>query len=213
MPGRSAQIDALRPVFRSFKRTASRLRDGWEALGPSASLKFAMDSSRGRALEATFDETPALIRWAALLRPFMADGSRIELRAVWASLQSIDGLVGAPGAERITELFAAAEKLPIAVVVDGRTMDARDARFNAARAFIKGHGAMPHHLLILQHAEPGPSVTTHWQSFDAATGVQLDLFGPRFAFNLEPTPFGPPPDAPPNLCIQVWLGEGTRALA
>jgi len=69
---------------------------------------------------------------------------------------------------------------------------------------------MPNHLLISHRVNPTPTINTAWQSSDAATVVDLDVFGMRFAFNLEPSPFGVAHEAPAGLFNQFWLNTKTK---
>lgn len=99
------ELVKLRPMFRRYKRTASRLRDGLPALS-GINLEFNLKFERGAATTATFNEHPALIRLAALLRPFMSVGSPIELRSVWRSLTAVEALIDADTQERVSGIFA-----------------------------------------------------------------------------------------------------------
>lgn len=425
--------DQLRKVFRLFKRYASRLRDGIDSLGESASLRFSMSLNKGEAVKSSFDEGQPLVRFAALLRPFMISSSPIDLRAVWKTLSEDARLAGNVTCEKITNFFDAAEHLDVTVVLNGKKLTARDlyfayaegeffdenvdakelleqlsfgpmrqmalflfysacesysklvfaildvildmerrfpeltiprgpepqcifcltrdgdfypeehiipeafgldelvlrdavcqtcnnkfskldqfladfeplallrvqnvpltkkgkfpraefqdfvlekvkpralqftsktkkdvfvkgdlpdgsfrlslnmtsrkrvdmlrlaralfkigvglvaydrgveyacdSRFDAARGFIHGERTMPNHLLILRNVNPSPSISTFWQSFDAATVVELDVFGVGFGFNLEPSPFEIPDEAPSDVFQALWLGEETK---
>lgn len=118
-------LRSLRSVFRSYKRLASRLRDGAEDVAESGAIQFSVSWRAGESLEATFDEQPELVRLAALLRPFLSFGSSVELTAVWSLLQEHD-LVDEETRKQVDGLFAAAENLGIAVVVNDRPLTSRD---------------------------------------------------------------------------------------
>jgi hypothetical protein len=108
-------------------------------------------------------------------------------------------------------LARAVFKIGVGLVAYDRGIEyACDNRFDAARGFIRGERTIPNHLLILRNVNPCPSISTYWQSFDAVTVVELDLFGVGFAFNLEPSPFGIPDGAPPEVFQALWLGDETK---
>jgi len=426
-------VGILRRILRSFKRSASRLRDGSRLLGEAEPVRFSMNWAEGQDLQGSFDEAQPLVRYAALLRPFMAPASPLELLGVWKTLSADPGLVDGATRETIAEAITAADNLDVNVVLDGKTLTARDlyfayaegkffdaddeakkllehvsvgpmqqmvpflfygacvsysklvfamlevilsierrhpdlsfpraaepqciycltrdgdfgpeehvipeafglddlvlrdavcracnnefskldqflanfeplallrvlnvsltkkgkfpsadfrdfelekvkprelrfvnktkrevfisedlpdgsvrlsfsiaarkpldvaslaralfkiglglvaydhgpeyacgSRFHAARDFIRGRGGMPNHLLISHRVNPTPTINTAWQSSDAATVVDLDVFGMRFAFNLEPSPFGVAHEAPAGLFNQFWLNTKTK---
>lgn len=122
-------VSSLRGAVRSFKRSASRLQDGIRLLSGSVSLKFSMGWKEGSGINTSFDETQSLIRLAALLRPFMASLSPLELFAVWKRLGEDAGLVDDTTREAITKLFAESENLGFVVVLNGKTLTARDLYF------------------------------------------------------------------------------------
>lgn len=426
-------VDSLRYIFRSFKRSASRLRDGFELLDESPPLCFSMSWREGESLQCSFDEKQSLVRYAALLRPFMVSTSPLYLVSVWNTLSECVGMVDVETGEMIVKLFAEAENLGIFVVLNGQPLTARDLyfayaegmffdetskakklleqlsvgpmqqmvsflfysacmsysklvfalldvilsverrlpqlaipratepqciyclthdgdfgpeehvipeafgldelvlrdavchacnnelskldqflaefeplallrvwnvpltkkgkfpradfrdfvlekvkprklrftsktkkdvfvrqdmpdgsfrlsfstttrspldalslaravfkiglglvaydrgleyaccdRFDAARDFIHGHQVMPNHLLISCNGKPGSVISMAWQSVDAATVVSLDVFGLHFAFNIEPSPFRVPDEAPPDMFMRFWLGTETK---
>jgi hypothetical protein len=71
---------------------------------------------------------------------------------------------------------------------------------------------MPNHLLMSLSVTPSATISTQWQSVEAATVVVLDMFGLLFAFNLEASPFGVPNQnqVPPRGLKQFWLGPETN---
>jgi hypothetical protein len=85
-----------------------------------------MEWSAGDGTKTSFEETQSLIRFAALLRPFMTAGSPVELVAFWKILSD---LVGDDKRQAITTLFAEAEKLSGAFVLNGKAVTARDVYF------------------------------------------------------------------------------------
>jgi hypothetical protein len=69
---------------------------------------------------------------------------------------------------------------------------------------------MPNHLIIVKTGVPVAAVAGAWQSFDGVTGVELNFFGVRFAFNLEASPFGIPSGPIADRLQAFWLGEETK---
>lgn len=65
-----------------------------------------------------------------------------------------------------------------------------DARFDRARAFIRGAATMPSVLFVPTSAQPHPQIHAAWLPADNGTPVALDFYGILFMFNLEPTPVG-----------------------
>lgn len=132
-PDNAAQ---LRGIFRSFKRSASRLRDCAHHLEESASLQFKMSYKKDEALYASFNEGPSLVRYAALLRPFMVHTSAIELNLVWNRLLAEAGLVDDSTRQCVSDLFAAAENLGIGVVLNEKPLTSRDLYFAYAEGML-----------------------------------------------------------------------------
>lgn len=118
----------LRERFRKFKRLASRLRDGREDLGDDASLRFSMNMTEGEGATASFSESAPIIRFAALLRPFMDDTSPVELQAVWAAVTT-DELVDPETKATMARNFIAVEDLGMAFELSGKLLTARDVYF------------------------------------------------------------------------------------
>lgn len=121
-------LKLLRPIFRSYKRSSSKLRDGAELLAKSGLLQLNVKWTKGENIQFSFNENPALVRYAALLRPFMAHNSPIELNSVWRML-SENGLVDVRACERFDQLLSSSENLGIAVVLNERKITARDLYF------------------------------------------------------------------------------------
>jgi hypothetical protein len=119
-------VDDLRSTFRAFKRAASRLRDGHDSLGPAGSIRFSTHWEEGKGATSTFNESDPLVRFAALLRPFMSPGSSIELRETWAKLLEHSDLVDSKARDAIEKGFVAAENLGMAVVLNQRNLTTRD---------------------------------------------------------------------------------------
>ncbi|MES2210073.1 MAG: HNH endonuclease [Chloroflexota bacterium] len=118
------RLSALRGVFRSYKRAASRLRDVFDAPDGELATSFNLSSDAG-VLTTSFSAGARIPRHAALLRPFMQEGSRIELRSVWRVLQDSSYLDGDVG-PRVEAAFEEADRLWPAVNVNGRDLSARD---------------------------------------------------------------------------------------
>jgi hypothetical protein len=157
-------LGSLRIVFRSYKRSASKLKDGAEQLAMSGKLQFNMSWKEGEGVQSSFDEQPPLVRFAALLRPFMARESPLELDAVWSKLLKHD-LVDDATREGVERLFATAANPAIAVVLNDRPLAARDiydayaeGRFFAedpeAKRLLEGLsvGPMPQMVAFLFHS-------------------------------------------------------------
>src|SRR5947208_2749964 len=106
----NSQIEILRAMFRKFKRTALSLRKGLKDLGPDAKITFHAEWKEGKGGSSSFDEYPAVIRLAALLRPFMTAASPIELHAVWDAITADETLISAETREVMTQNFARVEE-------------------------------------------------------------------------------------------------------
>jgi hypothetical protein len=101
-------------------------------------------------------------------------------------------------------------KIALGVVAyDAGAAYACDARFDAARAFIRDEGDMPNHMLMVTGANPPqPSVGTQWHP-ELRTVVGMDFFGVGFAVNLEQLPLDIHTEAPIGTLLAFWLGGGT----
>jgi len=146
-------LDSLRSLFRSYKRSASRLRDCAKLVAKSGKLQFSMSWSQTEGLQASFDEEAPLIRFAALLRPFMAHESQLELTAVWTLLLS-NGLVDGSTRETIDQHFASAEHLGMALVLNNRQLTARDIYDAYAEGFFFNEN--PEAKRLLEQLAVGP---------------------------------------------------------
>lgn len=146
-------LRALPITFRSYKRLASRLKDGAEVLANSGPLQFHMSSKEGESVQASFDEPPPLVRFAALLRPFMEEGSRLELVALWKLLLE-NRLVDEPTGERVETQFGAAENLGIAVVLNDKPLGARDLYYAYAEGCF--FDEKPEAMHLLEQLSIGP---------------------------------------------------------
>jgi hypothetical protein len=122
-------VNSLRPKFRAFKRYASLLRDGREALGDSATLSLRMSWDEERGAQSSFEEKAPIIRLAALLRPFMSDESPIELRSFWSELRNVPELLDDATIKRMESNFATADGLLFPLIINNREMTARDIYF------------------------------------------------------------------------------------
>jgi hypothetical protein len=125
-----AQRRTLRELFRKYKRLASRLRDGMETLEPDAKITFHTEWAEGKGGSSSFDEFPALVRVAALLRPFMNAASPVELHTVWNALTADDTLVPAEMRVIMNRNFGVVEELGgMALVLNQRQLMASDVYF------------------------------------------------------------------------------------
>jgi hypothetical protein len=88
-----------------------------------------MEWSAGDGTKTSFEETQSLIRFAALLRPFMTAGSPLELVAFWKVLSEDTDLVGDENCQTIATLFAEAERFSGAFVLNEKAVTARDVYF------------------------------------------------------------------------------------
>src|SRR5688572_9744540 len=102
--------EPLPRVIRAFKRNASRLRDVLTGPPESLSVGFSLEASRGGPTTSSTTQGESVPRVAALLRPFMAPGSALELRAVWPRLVDT-GVLSEARRQEINEAFARADEL------------------------------------------------------------------------------------------------------
>lgn len=124
----------LAKLFRAYKRAASRLRDALNEPDTDLSLKFEMHASEGQPVTAAFTPGATVPRLAALLRPFMAGTSQLQVSAIWAKLLAT-GEVDATTIADVDKAFLAADRLPIAVTVNDRQLTAADVYL----AYGEGH--------------------------------------------------------------------------
>jgi hypothetical protein len=124
MPADEAQ--KLSKLFRAYKRTASRLRDVLLDSQPEdLALTFELHAEHNQPVNASFIAGPEVARHAALLRPFMAPGSQLELRTVWDRLRAT-GMVDQKLQAAIEQEFVEADRLSISVKLNEGTLTAHD---------------------------------------------------------------------------------------
>ncbi len=97
-------------------------------------------------INSSFEEHPELARYAALLRPFLAPSSKVELNFVWKNLLN-SGLVEKEKQNSISEAIKASEKLPISFQLNGSCLGARDIYFAYAEGFFFGDNEKAKELL------------------------------------------------------------------
>jgi HNH endonuclease len=125
----------LKKVFRSYKRTASRLRDlVVESGAEDLALTFELRAEQDKTARARFTSGSHVARLAALLRPFMVKGSVIELRALWQRLLAT-GEVETETRTAVEQAFAHAERLSLHMKLNDRELSAREVYF----AYGEGH--------------------------------------------------------------------------
>jgi hypothetical protein len=120
--------DELHRTIRAYKRAASLLRDIFEGPSEEFALNFELHGVAGEPSSASFPAGGRVFRQAALLRPFMAPTSPIELRSVWRALVATETVAGETRA-RIENSFERANRLTIAIELNGRQLSARDIYF------------------------------------------------------------------------------------
>ena len=119
----------LKKVLRSYKRTASRLRDlVVESGAEDLALTFELRAERDKTARARFTSGSQVARLAALLRPFMAENSAIELRSVWQRLLAT-GEVKTETRTSVEQAFADAERLSLHLKLNDRELCAREVYF------------------------------------------------------------------------------------
>lgn len=120
--------DELHRMIRGYKRAASLLRDVFEGPSEKFALNFELHAVAGEPSSASFSAGGRVFRQAALLRPFMAATSPIELRSVWRALVATE-TVAEETLARIRNSFERANRLTIAIELNGRQLSARDIYF------------------------------------------------------------------------------------
>lgn len=121
--------------IRMFLNASSRLNKGFTLPGEDSNLSFRFRFNEGSPLESSFEETPALVRYATLLRPLMAGSSPTELHAFCRFLAESE-LIDAQTQDQIaTALKKADERLYANMVLNGRALSPRDIYF----AYAEGH--------------------------------------------------------------------------
>lgn len=113
-----------RETVRAYKRAAARLRQVLDGPAEGLAISFELSAARGQPTSGSFKAGDRVHRHAALLRPFMARGSEIELRNVWEQVtqSGVDESVRV-GME---QTFANADRLSMAIQLDGRALTARE---------------------------------------------------------------------------------------
>lgn len=120
--------DEFQRKIRAYKRAASILRDVFEGSPEEFALKFEWRGVAGEPSSASFSAGARVFRQAALLRPFMASTSPIELGAMWHALIAA-GAVSDETRARIEQSFERSERLAMSLVLNGRPLTARDIYF------------------------------------------------------------------------------------
>lgn len=121
-------------VRRAFKRAASRLKDVLEGPAEGLHLSFELRAGRDEPTKTSLGLGDRVHRHAALLRPFMAPTSDIELGKIWRSLSRAKG-VSAATRRRVERAVVQADTLSMALKVNERVITARDIYF----AYGEGH--------------------------------------------------------------------------
>lgn len=83
---------------------------------------------------------------------------------------------------------------------------ALDPIYDRARQFVMTGEPIANHLVVLA-TNPNAQISTFWLPAEENTIVVLRFFGLAFAFNLQATPFGLPPDLPIEGASEFWLGK------
>lgn len=120
--------DEFQRKIRAYKRAASMLRDVFESSPEGFALKFEWRGVAGEPSSASFSAGARVFRQAALLRPFMAPTSPIELRSMWHALVAT-GAVSDETRARIEKSFERSDRLAFSIVLNGRPLSARDIYF------------------------------------------------------------------------------------
>lgn len=118
----------LAELFRAYKRSAYNVRDVFDGRAESLALKFELHAAQGEPTRSSFTPGSEVDRLAALLRPFMAGGSKIELTSVWEALLATGDINEGTRAE-VEQAFVAADRLSISMAVDDMQLTARDVYF------------------------------------------------------------------------------------
>ena len=203
-------ISALRRQFRSFKRHASRLRDGLAALTDAPSLRVQLSWDEEKGTESSFDESAPTVRLAALLRPFMTEGSTIELRSFWSDLLSEPDLIDLATIERVDRSFAAADRLLFPLLVNNREMTARDIYFAYAEGEFFGEDPNAKVLLTtMAFMAPATNLVKFLFHNTCATYAQLALVMVEVVLTIEQRMPEANLDAPPaDRCIYCLTSSG-----
>lgn len=143
----------LGQLIRSLKRQASRVRDLLEEDPAGTSLRFDLSFHQGEGVSTSFEAGREVDRLAVLMRPFMRQGSPLELGSVRDRLLAT-GLVNDDDRTAMEHALAAADRIPIAISVDGQDVTARDVYF----AYGEGHyfGRVPEAVEALERLTSPP---------------------------------------------------------
>jgi hypothetical protein len=117
-----------REVLRAYRRAAAQLREVYRGPRDGLDVGFRMEATKGGPTTSSVELGERIHRHAVLLRPFMAAGSPVELRSVWAAL-SADPDIGDDVRRRVDQDFERADHLSFALTVNGRDLSARDVYF------------------------------------------------------------------------------------
>jgi hypothetical protein len=118
----------LAELVRAYMRPAYNVRDVLEGRPEGLALKFELDAAQGEPTSTSSAAGSEVDRLAALLRPFMARGSKIELASVWEALLATGDVDERTRAD-VEQAFVAADRLSISVAIDDRPLTARDVYF------------------------------------------------------------------------------------
>jgi hypothetical protein len=197
----------LRLIIRSYRRAAWRLRHLFEGPVNDFSLSATWTTDRNQS-ESTFLAGSDAHRHAALLQPFLAPASSIELRSVWNRLVDA-GHVDGGTMVRVEQAFATADRLDMRVEVNGRQLTARDIYF----AYGEGQyfGADPEAHRILEAMSVGPMAALvpflFHESLASLTNLVFLVLEVVLACEralVEPSG----PGAEPSICIYCRTTEG-----
>ena len=64
---------------------------------------------------------------------------------------------------------------------------------------------MPNYIYVSKTATPNPQISTWWLPTDEGTVVDINIFGVRFGFILEPSPARLPPDVVDDVLLEFPL--------
>lgn len=164
--------EELRILARSYKRLASMVRDVLEGSTTDLAVRFKLAASRDQSVRAALTTGRDVPRLVALLRPFMADGSSLELAAVWSVLLAT-GAVDEQTRTRVESEFEAAGRLSASIVVNGRALTARDIYHAYAEGeYFTGD---PDSRRVLEEMAPGPLAALFGSLFHQICGASAQL--------------------------------------
>jgi hypothetical protein len=145
---------SLALVFRSFRKAMRRLEGALKKSGGIEGGRFSLNYTAERGVAGRFEEPPSFAQLAALLRPFMARTSNIELERIRHTLDQ-SGLLNGDHAKTLAVEFERAGNLGVSVVLNGRSLTARDICF----AYGDGHLFQedPEAKALLEELSVGPT--------------------------------------------------------